>query len=124
MLLFYWYSQGWDPGGSEWYFYAKRNPLTCAAGERVVAGVCEACPTHQVCSNGVTQPEQYCGSGNAPADAPCATSCPVRPAGGFGCHARPARRIGNVRPAVWFSGSIALQAARLQTLATKRFVLA
>ena len=74
--LFYWYSTGWNPGGSAWYFRAKRDPLTCAAGEREANGVCEVCPTHQVCSNGITVDEQFCGSGNAPADAACVTSCP------------------------------------------------
>ena len=72
--LFYWL--GWNTGGSAWYFRAKRDPLTCAAGQRAVNGVCEVCPTHQVCSNGITVDEQFCGSGNAPADAACVTSCP------------------------------------------------
>ena len=73
--LFYWYSSGWNLGGN-WYFHAERGPLTCVAGQRVVAGVCEACPTHEVCSAGVTVDQQYCGTGSAPADAPCVTSCP------------------------------------------------
>ena len=74
--LFYWYSSSWNMGGSSWYFYAERGPLTCAAGEREVAGVCEVCPRHEACSSGVTVDRRYCGNGPAPADVPCVTSCP------------------------------------------------
>ena len=43
--LYFWYAGGWDNSGSDWYFYAKRN-LSCLAGERVVSGSCQTCPTY------------------------------------------------------------------------------
>ena len=45
--------------------------VSCGANQRPVNGRCEACPTYQVCSNGVTEDRVHCGSGSPPADNPC-----------------------------------------------------
>ena len=65
--LYFWYAGGWDNSGSDWYFYAKRN-LTCAAGERVVGGSCQTCPTYDDCSGGTLTTKTWCNYGNPPAD--------------------------------------------------------
>ena len=66
--LYYWYGGGWDNSGSDWYFYAKRN-LTCAAGERIVSGSCQTCPTYDECVGNSLQAQTYCGDGAPPGDA-------------------------------------------------------
>ena len=45
------------------------EPISCAAGERLVAGVCEACPEYETCVGGSLQPAEWCNAGNPPADA-------------------------------------------------------
>ena len=65
--LYFWYAGGWDNSGSDWYFYAKRN-LSCLAGERVVSGSCQTCPTYDDCSGGTLTTQTWCNAGNPPAD--------------------------------------------------------
>ena len=45
------------------------NPLTCPAGERAVAGVCQPCPNYDVCVGGSLTSQQWCNAGNPPTNA-------------------------------------------------------
>ena len=57
---------GWPVGG-ETISVSRAGATTCPAGERVVAGICEPCPTYQVCSGGGLSSQEWCNAGNPPA---------------------------------------------------------
>ena len=49
------------------------NPLNCPSGQRPFAGICQPCPSYDVCSGGSLTARQWCNAGSPPADATMAT---------------------------------------------------
>ena len=64
--FFYWFAGNWNTLGANWYFDTERAQLSCPAGERVVSGSCQTCPTYDECVGDSLVTQMYCRRGNPP----------------------------------------------------------